>query len=70
MPKTTEELIHILIGGYTGENYIISSDDVIIPEYIEKNIRDDFEFLKQANLIRNYSKSFLGGTIKESIFCC
>lgn len=54
LDRTSEELINILIEGYKRDDYIISDTDVKLPSYIENNIRDEFEKLRDAGLISKF----------------
>lgn len=55
LDKTAEELVSILCAGYKREDYRITNQDVIIPEYIERDIQLEFEKLKQYGLISQYN---------------
>ena len=53
--KTSEELVNIICDGYEREDFKVTNNDVEIPEYMERDLKFEFEKLKQYGLIANYA---------------
>jgi len=66
--KMTEQLISILCAGYKG-NYVIKSDDVEIPKYMNSNLKTLFNVLQEHGLISGYSY-YISGNWLLNIYPC
>ncbi len=60
LDRTSEELIRILVNGYKRDDYTISNQDVMLPVYIENNIRDEFNKLQEVGLISKFEMWITG----------
>ena len=49
-----EELVSLIIEGYKRDDYIVTNNDVIVPDYLERDLPFEFEKLKQYGLIASY----------------
>ena len=52
--STAEELVAIICDGYKGEDFKVTSRDIEVPEYLNRDLEFEFEKLKQYGLIAKY----------------
>ncbi|SDB07633.1 hypothetical protein SAMN02910298_00258 [Pseudobutyrivibrio sp. YE44] len=67
LDTTSEELIKILSNGYKGDDYIITSEDVKLPIYIENNLVKEFKKLDDAGLLNFDGKIDITGGWEVSL---
>ena len=52
--STAEELAAIICDGYKGEDFKVTSRDIVVPKYLNRDLAFEFEKLKQYGLIAKY----------------
>lgn len=53
--STAEELVCIICDAYKREDFRLTNNDIEIPEYLERDLKFEFEKLKQYGLISQYA---------------
>lgn len=69
LDPTSEELVSLIIDGYTNGNYKITNNEVIIPTYLESDLTLELEKLKQYGMISSYGY-YISGCWELTILPC